>query len=1228
MVPRLGAQGLDGPEAMGAFLNGAFPAQAPGTGSAWTVMPTFTGLSFAQPLYLAPYPGTNFLLVVEKAGKIWKFNNDPNVTAKTIFLDISAKVFTSSDCALTYFAFHPQFGQAGSPNRGYLYITYKWAPLPYTGNGSEAYWRLSRLTIPDGQTVPDPASEVVLIQQYDRQQFHDSGCLLFGPDGFLYVGIGDEGGTADQYNDGQKINERLFSGILRIDVNQDATKSHALRRQPTQLPLPAGWPNSFTTGYSIPNDNPFVNPAGGKLEEFYAIGLRNPYRFNYDSGTGQIWVADVGQDTREEVDQLAKGANYGWPFREGTVAGPVAAPGVIQGTLTEPIWDYGHTDPAGGGCVIGGYFYHGQAFPSLLGKFIAVDNTSGRIWALTPNGANPPAVQYLASMPSGSVYSGTSSCGIDANGEIYFLKIDGSPNIFYKLTQSAGSTATPPALLSQTGAFSNLATLAPATGVIPYGVNAPLWSDGAVKQRWLALANNGVSPTTAQRIKFAPDAEWGFPAGTVFIKHFELPVDDTNPAVTRRLETRFLVMSSTGEPYGVTYQWRADGSDADLLTSGASQQITINTAGGGSRTQAWSYPSRADCMICHNVNASYVLGVKTHQLNGDFTYPKTGRTANQLQTLSRIRYFDGYAEALRPYFLQSRNLADNTASLETRARSYLDANCSQCHRPNGVRANFDARFVTPLANQGLIAGSILAPFSSSPESPILPGDLTHSVAYFRANRVGTYQMPPLAKNVVDASAMQVLGNWINSLATGPGAQLAAPAAVTGPFAVNVTFSQPVTGLTASGFLVTNGSIASLTGSGASYTLNVTPTGDGDLTVRVLGSTVQNIGGLMNYASTVVHVSANVSASDLALVTWLRLDETTGNFATDSSQYGHNGTIQNGTNASWVAGRFGNALQFATAGEGITLTNVINQTNGLNADDFTISFWIKTTQTFPTTNIGYQGTSIISTDISGNAADFMITGTNNGSGVNRITFQTGHAQWWVGDSPVHGVSNVSTGQWVHIAVTRTVATGLMKVYVNGSLENSAAGGTDRLNANANLTIGTNSPGTAISDFAGTLDQIRLYNRVLSAVEITTLAQDQGVGSVPTPFAQWMALMLPGLTHLQDALLDPDGDGLSNFEEFAFGGNPLSPNTIPLTVTRNGSGPFTLQFRAANAASNIGYTVLASHDLRSWTPVDSSFGNIRFTPITGTSYQWVFGDYTPPGGLPIQPTFFRVQAATAP
>lgn len=192
-----------------------------------------------------------------------------------------------------------------------------------------------------------------------------------------------------------------------------------------------------------------------------------------------------------------------------------------------------------------------------------------------------------------------------------------------------------PGVLSATGAFADLPTLTPVGSFIPFTVNSPLWSDGAIKSRWLAVPNDGPPYAPNEQISFTPIGEWSFPSGTVFMKHFELTVNEATGA-RKRLETRFLVRNADGTVYGVTYKWRPDHSDADLLPDGLEEDIPITSSTGAVRIQRYSYPSRDDCLFCHNQHANYVLGPKTHQLNGDFTYASTGRTDNQLRTLAHI----------------------------------------------------------------------------------------------------------------------------------------------------------------------------------------------------------------------------------------------------------------------------------------------------------------------------------------------------------------------------------------------------------------------------------------------------------------------------------------------------------------------------------------------------------------------------------------------------------------
>ena len=311
-----------------------------------------------------------------------------------------------------------------------------------------------------------------------------------------------------------------------------------------------------------------------------------------------------------------------------------------------------------------------------------------------------------------------------------------------------------PPLLSQTGAFENVHDLTPSKNLIPYDLIVPFWSDGADKIRFVSVPD--------EKIKFSPTGEWSFPTGTVFVKTFELPIDESNPALKRRLETRLLVCDDAGGVYGVTYKWRADNSDADLLTTNLVETIPIETAT-GVRTQTWYYPSRQDCLTCHTANAGLVLGVKTRQLNHDFTFP-SGVSDNELRTWNHLGLFDTNLDEPQLQNLPAlARLGDTNRSLEDRARSYLDANCAQCHRPHGTVAYFDARFDTPLAKQGLIDGPVLIDQRIDKSRVVAANDVWRSILLLRGSSIDGLKMPPLAHNRVDEAGMALLKQWIESL---------------------------------------------------------------------------------------------------------------------------------------------------------------------------------------------------------------------------------------------------------------------------------------------------------------------------------------------------------------------------------------------------------------------------------------------------------------------------------
>ena len=363
-------------------------------------------------------------------------------------------------------------------------------------------------------------------------------------------------------------------------------------------------------------------------------------------------------------------------------------------------------------------------------------------------------------------------------GARYGLEKRVLPRAYLRMPESAGGKI--PQRLSETGVFRDLRTLAVNPGLIPYDLVVAFWSDGARKHRWVAVPEG--------KIHFAASGEWSFPRGTVFVKTFEFPLDASHPALTRRLETRLLVVDAAGGVYGVVYKWRPDGSDADLLSSSLTEEIPIRGASGATHMQSWYYPSREDCLKCHNNLAGGVLGLKTRQMNRDLPYPD-GVTDNELRAWNHIGLFEPQlVEADIAGFTKLAAGEDTSRSLEDRARSYLDANCSQCHRPGGTVANFDARYDTPLEQQQLVNGPVLLDQGIDRSRVISPHDIWRSIAYMRVNTVGDIRMPPVARETIDAQGVALLREWITSL---PGRPVLDPPLITpagGSFDAPVTVS--------------------------------------------------------------------------------------------------------------------------------------------------------------------------------------------------------------------------------------------------------------------------------------------------------------------------------------------------------------------------------------------------------------------------------------------------------
>lgn len=335
----------------------------------------------AQPLYLTAPAGDSRLFIVERPGRIRIVAN--GALLPTPFLDISSKTSTTGERGLLSVAFHPQYAQNGS---FFIYYT--------DLNGDIAVDRMKVSTINANLADPATAGRVITIPHREFSN-HNGGQLAFGPDGYLYMATGDGGGAGDPARNAQNLNS-LLGKILRLDVG---------------IIVPG-------QTYGIPSGNPYAGQAG-RRGEIWAYGLRNPWRFAFDRTDGLLYIADVGQDQREEVDVAPAaqgGQNYGWNIMEGTACYNAAS--CDQTGLTLPVFEYLHGANDANGCSItGGYVYRGTAIPELAGTYFYSDFCKGYLKSFAyRNGTVSAAQEWTVDNP-GNVLS----FGQDAQGELYVL---------------------------------------------------------------------------------------------------------------------------------------------------------------------------------------------------------------------------------------------------------------------------------------------------------------------------------------------------------------------------------------------------------------------------------------------------------------------------------------------------------------------------------------------------------------------------------------------------------------------------------------------------------------------------------------------------------------------------------------------------------------------------------------------------------------------------------------
>ena len=469
--------------------------------------------------------------------------------------------------------------------------------------------------------------------------------------------------------------------------------------------------------YAIPPDNPYAD--GGGRPEIFASGLRNPWRFGFDRATGDLWAGDVGQNTWEEVDRIELGKNYGWDIKEGPVC--FEQDDCDDADLVDPIAAYRNINVAS---VIAGTVYRGAKVPEIAGMFIYADFYSGTLSGVIP-GEDPVVLAETGER-------GLSAFAEDQGGELYVVNYFGQ--IFRITLAEPDDGPGLPALIKDTGCVDPGDPATPPADAIPYDLNVPFWSDGAAKDRWLILPDD-------TSIRVEPDGDWTLPVGSVVVKNFHLG--------DALIETRLMVRHSDGDWAGYTYEWDDDGAAATLLEEGKTRQFG---------DQTWTYPSRTDCLYCHTAEAGRTLGLETAQL---------ARTIDGVDQLDRL--VEAGALSTRPDG-DPLPATDGDGPLEPRARAYLHANCSHCHRPDapGGRADLDLRFTTPAADVGLCDATPRAGDLDIQDARLLaPGDPARSIVSARMHTLGSTRMPGLASASVDDAGVDLIDAWISGLTDCP-----------------------------------------------------------------------------------------------------------------------------------------------------------------------------------------------------------------------------------------------------------------------------------------------------------------------------------------------------------------------------------------------------------------------------------------------------------------------------
>ncbi|MEQ1826997.1 MAG: PQQ-dependent sugar dehydrogenase [Pirellula sp.] len=706
----------------------------------------YPNLSFMGPVSIHSIPKragdtSNRFAVVLQSGKLFCFDEDEQVEKVELMIDLAKpppkfSEFKASDKhSINAFsmAFHPEFA-----TNNYVYICYL---VNKSGGNHPDGTHIARykMTATNPPTI-DYESETTIIRFVAGGH---NGCTLeFGPDGYLYISIGDiaDPTPPDPYKTGQDISD-VYSSILRIDVDRPSKDGNG-----KELP------------YTIPADNPFVALPKAR-GEVYAFGFRNPWRMSFDRATGDLWVGDVGWEAFEMVYRVRSGGNYGWSIKEGP--GDVLPDLPIgPAPISPPDITLGHSDAAS---VTGGFVYRGDLIPGLRGKYVFGDWITRRFWAAEFDKQRVTNFQEIA---YGEVKP---ICfALDHRGELLVLEYiqgDQKGGIYRFVPNPAAASYVPnafPTKLSQTGLFRDVKKLEPNEGVVEYSLNSTMWMDGA--EPIFHLAMPGSDPA---RMYQSPQTtfDWfktkvQFPKGTVLVKSYYV----LNGQEKRLLETQISHYEGPNDWRFYSYAWLDDQSDAVLVPAeGVVHPISQDKSNSLALEKShWNFASRSQCRICHTPWSGDALGFIEEQLRKPTQPTDVWRGLFRLGILESPK---GNRPKSDDAFTPMMGLDGRLANVHVKARSYLHSNCAHCHQFGGNgAAGFDIRFEKSLLDTKTFDVTPLKGGLQLEDAKLIAaGDPNRSVLFYRDAKSGSGRMPHVGAETVDRQGVQLLNQWILSI---------------------------------------------------------------------------------------------------------------------------------------------------------------------------------------------------------------------------------------------------------------------------------------------------------------------------------------------------------------------------------------------------------------------------------------------------------------------------------